>query len=213
MHGSTSTVLTVRFLSPSHQQPCAIRASGGSPKSVVRAVLGAPYAASTPYMAPLATAPEGDQSLLHYTETRTLSLSAEIKVLLYAVSAPFSAGIITLLFTQRYVPLCRSRAITHASSKRMATCAPHATPSPKPPKSSPLLPAQHAAQMHEATSLHTLTIRLRCAATPVAKYGAAALNAGTVKTSRCINTFATSYLLLPHRRSRTPTHACPVRNK
>ena len=117
-HGSIPPVLTVRFLSSTHQQPCAIRASGGPPRPVVRTALGAPYAAPTPYVALLALSPEGDQSLLHYAETRTLSLSAEVKVLLYAVPAPFSAGIITLLFTQRYVLLCRSRATTHVSSKR-----------------------------------------------------------------------------------------------
>ena len=107
--GSTPIVSTVRFLSSTHQQPCAIRASGGSPKPVVRAALGAACAAPAPYMAPPALAPEGDQSLLHYAEVLTLSLSAEIKVLLYPVPAPFSAGIITPLVTQRYVLLCRSR--------------------------------------------------------------------------------------------------------
>ena len=117
-HGSIPPVLTVRFLSPTHQQPCAIRASGGPPRPVVRAALGAAYAAPTPYMAPLALAPEWDQSLLHYTETRTLSLSAEVKVLLYPVPAPFSAGIITPLVTQRYDLLCRSRATMHVPSKR-----------------------------------------------------------------------------------------------
>ena len=193
MHGSTPTVLTVRFLSSTHQQPCAIHASGGPPKPVVRAVLGAPYAALTPYMASLAMAPEEDQSPLHFTEARTLSLGAEIKVLLYAVPTPFSAGIIAILFAQQYVPPCRSRATTHVSSKTMASCAPHATPIPKPPKLSPLLPAQHTAQTHEATSIHTPTTRLRSAATPVAMYGTAALNADTVETARWITIFAASY--------------------